>query len=233
MEDTVEFAVPMDVSCSLCNSFYLLGCTAPARKRILSVSQSGLVTWLFTVSCAEPLCDASLEFATSSDPSRNTRFVTRGNAVTMSSKAQSKKRPERVFVGKSCVASSSRCSPGESKSEEGRALELLLMRQSRIHSDNAATADVMQACLAERWDATPSKHVARVKIGNGVKRRKDAIAIAKRVKEAARAPPLAGQCSAAGRLSRPEFAAARLAVRSLHRGGALRRVVSACREAKS
>lgn len=234
MEDKVDFAIPLDVRCSLCGNCYELGCSVLATKKILSVSHSGLVTWLFTLSCTDSLCKGMLAF--SSDPSRKPRFVASGDAVVISTEAQSRKRPRRAYVGEgyavtsSLKENSSRGSIGEGV-EEARALDALVQRQSRSHADNAATADVMLACLAERWDATPSRPVAREKVGKGVKRRKDARGIAKRIKGASKAP-LACQRAAVGRMSGPEFAAARLAVRSLHRGGALNRVMSASRESR-
>lgn len=227
MEDKVAFAIPLDVRCSLCGNKYQLGCSVLATKKILSVSQSGSVTWLFTSMCADPMCTGALEY--SSDPSRNPRFVASGDAVAVSTEARPKKRPRRVLVGdgdvvtSSLKAASSRCSIRE-RSEEAHALESLMKRQSRSHADNAARANVLLACLAERWDATPSRYVARDKVGKGLERRKEAKRVAKRIKGASRTP-LACQRATVGRMSRPQFAAARLAVRSLHRGGALGHVV--------
>lgn len=226
----VAFAVPIEVSCSLCGNRYERGCCVFATKRVLSVSQAGYVTWLFSVACSDCTCSGSLKF--SSDPSKPLRFVPCGDAVALAD-SRPGKRPQSVGAEASDATSAlkaitSRCSVAE-RSDEASALHSLMKRQSWAHADTAATADVMLAFLDERWDATPSKPVAHDRVGKGVKRRKEARGVAKRINRASKTP-LACQRATVGRMSRSQFSAARLAVRSLHRGGALDRVVSASRE---
>lgn len=234
MKDMVHFGIPLDVCCALCGHCFRLGCPVDATKKILTVSESGVVTWLFSFSCADPLCPGMLEF--SSAPSRNPRFVARGDAALVRNKAQSQERVQRVFEGERDAMKSSskpvypRCGLRE-RNDEARKLEALMRRQSHSYADNVATVNAISACVAERWDATPSRPVARDKVGKELMRRKEARKLSMRIKRESKTA-LACQRAAVGRMSRPQFAAARFAVRSLHRGGALCHVVSASKNAR-
>lgn len=223
-ERVVDFAVPFDVRCGLCDKPFLCGSSVTATKNVGTVSECGLVTWRFLVSCP---CMGELEFITDAFESR--RFVPAGQAVALQELQSRPKRRPRTMHAQSCdtaIASGER----DRFAQEANALKDLEARQYWAHADVASTTDVLLSRLEARWDATPCRRVARDRGGGKVKRTLEAKRIARRVKRSAQGPVLANQRALVGRMSRSQFSTTRRAVRSLHRGSAFRRIVtSSCR----
>jgi hypothetical protein len=221
----VSFALPFDVTCGLCKRVHLCGTSSSASKTVAGVSPNGVVVWHFALTCISP-CTGKLEFE--SDSAVDSRFVLHGQTVEPApalenvSRSDGGSKPFRR--GDNTIGDTLRkLANGSSE------LAALQAQRAWAHSDVAATADLMLARHAARWDATPSRRVARESVRDEALRRADARRVWRRVKKTVAVAPFSSQRARAGRMSRSHYSVARNAVRSLHRGGALVRIVASLR----
>lgn len=232
----VSFAVPFDLRCGVCGSGVECGTCLSATKCVAGVSAGGIVTWHFAMACPSPTCTASVELR--SHPAALSRFTPHGTTAHAQrpEPPPAAGRPPPSDATSAGVARGTEVAPRlRTRSDAQRARDVsefeALRRQRRAaHADVAATAEALLARHKARWDATPLRTVARDAVAVGEIRKKAARRVSRLARTGA-AAPLAAQRAKTARMEGGKFAAARRAVRRLHRNGALKRVLSAAAKA--
>lgn len=223
----MRFALPLALQCTDCSLTMEVGLSLAAQKRMLGIgSESCIPTWKFDLQC--PTCGA--EFSLCTTPLADEYFV--GGAVSRTFSTTLKQRRRSDSSG--CADTESEnfksgiLSLDDDDTRRKRELsELERIRRNRQwqYGDTAATAKLLTAWHKRRWNNTPLRIMARAAVAAPKAERKTSRR-ANRAVRSQKTLPLADQRSRTGGLRVKEFLRTREAVRRLHRGGALKNVLS-------